>query len=71
MKVFTHSSTFTDNKDEVGETKHIYLKNKDFMDELKEDKQILNAWFDILCESAKRYMNNEPIKYSDNCNCIK
>ena len=66
IKAFTHSSKFTDNKDEVDETKNIYLKNKDLMNDLKDDKKILNAWIDILCESAKRYMNNEPIKYSDN-----
>jgi hypothetical protein len=61
----THESHFTANKDIVDETKHIYLLDKNLISKMIE-KQLLNAWFDILLDYCVRWLNNEVPIYGKN-----
>ena len=61
----TCTSRFTDNKDEVNESEHVYLKNEKLLKEL-DNPDLLNAWFDVLAVYAHKWTNGEKVKYSDN-----
>ena len=52
-------SLFVDNKKHVDESKHIYLKDKDFQETMT---PYLDAWVDILVEYSHNYINGAKIK---------
>ena len=65
FKGYTPKSNFTENPDEVDESKHIYLKDKNLLLKLQEGNY-LNAWFDILSERGHQYLEGEKPDFSDN-----
>ena len=65
FKGYTPGSFFTENPDEVDESKHIYLKDKDLLKKLQEGNY-LNAWFDILSERGHQYLGGEKPTYNEN-----
>jgi hypothetical protein len=68
---YPHKSIFVENPKDVDESKHIYLKNKDLLDQIMADPDKLNAWVDILVEYASNYINGEKVKYSSNFESAK
>ena len=65
IKSYSPESKFTENPEEVNEIKHIYLKDKELLNKLKEGNY-LNAWFDILSERGHQYLEGEKPKYNEN-----
>lgn len=63
---YTTMSEFTDDKNKVDESKHIYLKDSNMIENFKKDEDLMNAWFDILVSYAHRWTNGEKIVYSEN-----
>jgi len=63
-----HPSTFVDNINEVNESKHIYLKDKNLLDKIKAKDELLNAWFDIMAVQANKWLNGAQIPYTKNFN---
>lgn len=70
IKAYQHNSHFTDNIKDVDESKHIYLKNKQLLSSIKNNKMFI-AWFNILAEYAKKWLNGEKITYSKNFDNMK
>lgn len=66
IKAYNNKTHFTENPEEVDESKHIYLKDKTLLLKIANDNDVLNAWIDILIDYASRYMNGENINYSEN-----
>jgi len=62
---YTHKSSFTEKKSEVDESKHIYLLDKDIINNIKE-KQLLDAWFDILVDYCHKWLNGSKPEYGAN-----
>ncbi len=60
FKAYYHASLFTDNVAEVNESKHIYLKDKSLLTKIK-DRNLLNAWVDIIATYCKDIYNNKII----------
>jgi phage/plasmid-associated DNA primase len=58
-----HKSTFVDDENKVDESKHIYLKNKNIKKEIIE-KDLLNAWIDILVQKCVKWIGGKEIDYS-------
>jgi hypothetical protein len=48
-----HKSKFVEDKKQVNEANHIYLKNQDFQEDVK---HLLNAWIDILVVYAHKWL---------------
>ena len=48
----------------VDEKYHVYLGNKQFIDDMEECK-LLDAWFDILAENCAKWSKGEKINYSE------
>lgn len=65
FKGYTHSAVFQDDVSKVDEKKNIHLKDKHLLDKLVE-KQLLNAWFDILAQHCQNWLNGEKVKFNEN-----
>jgi hypothetical protein len=63
---YTHKSNFVDHQKDVDESQHIYLKDKELINKLKEQPSLLNAWFDILASHCNRWLNGEKLQYNKN-----
>jgi hypothetical protein len=66
IRSLTHIATFTSNKNDVDESKHIYLKDINFMEQFEEEEMKL-AWFQNLgqiCVNA-RYDLSQPLPLID------
>lgn len=63
---YTHMSKFVDDVDDSDKSKHIYVKNKKLLKEITTSKNLLNAWFDILSNYCKKWIDGEQIIYSSN-----
>lgn len=62
---YTHKSNFTDKREEVNESEHIYMKNEGLMDDfVKQD--LMNAWFDIIASKCNAWLNGAKIKFTEN-----
>ncbi len=57
---YNHTSLFTTNKNEVDEKNHIYLVDRDLVDNMKNDN-LLEAFIDILAKYANMWINGEEI----------
>jgi hypothetical protein len=57
---YIHTSKFTSDKSEVDEKKHIYLLNRDLIENIIEE-DLLNTWIDILAKYANKWSNHEEI----------
>jgi hypothetical protein len=62
MDACTMSSKFVDTPDQVDEANHKYLKNAEFLNVFEENDSYKNAFFDILCEYCKEWID-DPHKY--------
>jgi phage/plasmid-associated DNA primase len=51
-----HTSKFVEDRKKVNEAKHIYLKNEDFLEDMK---RLLNAWIDILVDYGYKWTQGE------------
>lgn len=58
---YTHMSNFVDNIKDVDESKNIYLKNKNFISDIENDIEYVNAFFHILTDYALGWMNKTAI----------
>ena len=54
------TSEFVDDKKLVNENKHIYLKNKELLNQIKENEGLLNAIVDILVQHAIIWQQKPP-----------
>lgn len=62
---YTHSSEFTDDRNKVDESKHIYLKDKDLLSKLSKGN-LPNAWFDILIGYCCKWLKGIKPKFNKN-----
>ena len=60
FRCYIHTSEFTSDKSKIDENKHIYLLNRDLIDNITEE-DLLNTWVDILAKYANKYSNGEKI----------
>lgn len=60
-----HMSKFTSDKKLVNESKNIFLKDRDFLDNIVQEG-LLDAWIDILSIYANKWINGEEIPLSKN-----
>lgn len=74
IKSYTHTSQFIvkDNPEGIKEDakKHIYLKDKNLLDDIVKEG-LLNAFVDIITEHSKKYLDGEKIEYTENFNDSK
>ena len=61
INAITHKSTFVDDENDCNPSKHIYLKDKDLLENIKNNNGLKNAWFDILAESCSKWLNGAKI----------
>lgn len=66
LKCYSSLSKFVDNKEDVDETKNIYLKDKYLLKNIENNKGLLNAFFDILAQYCYEWNNGAKIVYSKN-----
>lgn len=59
---YVHKSIFTTNKNEVDESKNIYLVDRDLEDNIVNDN-LLDAFVDILTDYAHKWINGEEIPF--------
>ena len=57
---YIHTSEFTSDKSKVDEKKHIYLLNRDLIENIIEE-DLLNTWVDILAKYANKWIKGEEI----------
>lgn len=57
---YEHTSEFVTDKSKVDESKHIYLRDRDLLETIKNNK-LLDAWVDILSEYANKWINGTEI----------
>ena len=60
FRCYIHTSEFTSDKSKVDEKKHIYLLNRDLIENIIEE-DLLNTWIDILAQYANKWINGEEI----------
>jgi phage/plasmid-associated DNA primase len=60
-----HLSKFVSDPKLVNESKNIYLKDRDFLDNIVQD-ELLDAWIDILAQYANKWIKGEIIPLSKN-----
>ena len=60
FRCYIHTSEFTSDKSKVDEKKHIYLLNRDLIENIIEE-DLLNTWIDILAKYANKWSNHEEI----------
>jgi hypothetical protein len=60
FRCYNHTSEFTIDKSKVDEKKHIYLLNRDLIENIIEEN-LLNTWIDILAQYANKWINGEEI----------
>ena len=70
IKAHEHKSVFTENSKEVDEKKHIYLMDKDFIENAVNEGLHI-AWFQILADNAKEWLEERTIKYPESFNNTK
>jgi len=61
IDAFTTTSTFTKDQSEVNETKHIYLANRDFLQQIGNDDKYLNAFVGILFEYGYNWLSKTKV----------
>jgi len=66
IKGLTHNSHFTDKKELVDENLNIYLKDESLIHKFNDDEDLQNAFVEILCEYACRFLKGERFKPSKN-----
>jgi len=57
-------SRFTENENEVDESKHIYLKDETLLRQINESDDLKNAWISIIVNEAVKLNNGSKIVYS-------
>jgi hypothetical protein len=62
---YEHKSKFVSDKNEVDEANHIYLKDKDILQTIKE-KNLHLAWFQILADYSNKWLKDKKIDYTEN-----
>jgi hypothetical protein len=67
LNSYTHKSKFVDDADEVDESNHIYLKDSNLLQKLK-DQNLLDAWFDILAFKCHKWLHGEKLRFNKNFN---
>ena len=67
---YTHKSSFIDDESKVDEKKHIYLKNKNLLEEIK-NWGLLDSWVDILTDYCYKWLLGEKPQYTENFNDTK
>jgi hypothetical protein len=70
LNSYTHKSKFVDDADEVDESNHIYLKDSNLLQKLK-DQNLLDAWFDILAFKCHKWLRGEKLRFNENFNETK
>ena len=60
---YNHISKFTNNKDEVDEKKKIFLGDKDLIDKIEQNDNLLNAITDYILEYTNNWIKCPKIKY--------
>jgi len=66
IESFTHSSEFTLDPKLVNESNHIYLADKNLIDEFESNDELKNALFEILAEYGYKWMKNETFPKTKN-----
>ena len=66
IRAHTHRSLFVDDKSECNEKAHIYLKDKNLLENIKTNNSLKNAWFDILAESCSKWLGGEKNVFTEN-----
>ena len=61
IRGYEHLSKFTDDANAVDETKNVYLKDIDFIENIKNSDALKNAWVDILCLYGHKWFKGEKI----------
>jgi hypothetical protein len=61
IDAFTTTSTFTKEQSEVNESKHIYLANRDFLQQVGNDDKYLNAFVGILLEYGYNWLSKVTV----------
>jgi len=59
IKALKHSSYFTEIKEDVDESKHIYHRDNQLIRKISEDKGVLDAIVHIVIDYANKYLNSE------------
>jgi hypothetical protein len=65
MRGYIHTSEFVEDKNKIDETTHIYYKNRSLLEDIN-NHNLLDAWIDILCESAQGWINGKIIEETPN-----
>jgi hypothetical protein len=71
VTAYTQQSKFTKYKNEVDESKHIYLGDKLLLQKKENDNDFKNAVVDIVIKYCIKYNNNEVCKLTANFNSTK
>ena len=61
IRGYEHLSKFTDDANDVDASKNIYLKDIDFIENIKNSDALKNAWVDILCLYGHKWFKGETI----------
>lgn len=61
IRGYYHTSKFTEDPKDVDEKNGIFLKDRDFLENIKKEG-LLNAWIDILSEYANKYCKFESVE---------
>lgn len=59
IRSYTHKSKFVDDPKAVDPSKHIYLKDKNLLERIRKDDELLNAVVDILVEHCSNWRDNK------------
>lgn len=62
IQAYTHTSLFTEDETILNDNKFIYKKDKNLLQNLK-NNNLLNAWVDILATEAYEWLKNPVINY--------
>jgi hypothetical protein len=65
FKSYTHKSKFTEEKSIIDESKNIYLKDINLINNL-EELNLLDAWFDILAKNSNKWLKGQKIVLTQN-----
>ena len=65
FKGFTHQSNFTNKKEDIDETSHIYKVDVDLLEKLVK-ANLLDAWFDILATACNGWLQGKKTPYTKN-----
>ena len=61
---YEHKSEFTSDLTKVNEKKYIYLKDKDLIENIHDEK-LLDSWVDILAKYSNKWINGDDIPFPE------